>query len=94
MNWTELDLLWWEFVLGSVTALGYLATLFLVPRVLLTKKRWPASTVAWLMAIITLPVIGGLCFLVFGIDRMGPRVRRRREVAAAVQRSPAPLNEA
>jgi len=94
VNWAELDLLWWEFVLGSITVLGYLATLFLVPRVLLTKKRWPASTVAWLMAIITLPVIGGLFFLVFGIDRMGPRVRRRRAVTATLSRGPSRVGDA
>lgn len=61
-----------------MTALGYLSQLLLIPWVLLTKKRWPASTVAWLMAITTLPVLGGVLYLVFGIDRLKKRVRQRR----------------
>ncbi|MBI1345306.1 cardiolipin synthase [bacterium] len=67
-----------EVVVGLSTFLGYLFTLLLVPWVLLTKKRWPASTVAWLMAIVTLPVIGGVLYLLFGIDRLKKRVSQHR----------------
>jgi len=76
---------WWQWEQETVAVLVALASVLdvvlvvvLVPTVLLTKKRWPASTVAWLMAIVTLPIVGGLLFLLFGIDRVQPRVRRRR----------------
>lgn len=78
MNWSS-----WEhegavLIVEFMTILGYVLSLLLVPRVLLTKKRWPASTVAWLMAILTLPVIGGLLYLVFGMDRLKKRVNQHR----------------
>ena len=55
------------------TGLGYLLSLVLIRWVLLLKKENSASTVAWVMAIAFLPYLGGLLFLVFGINR----VRRR-----------------
>ena len=63
---------------AAVTALGYLLTLALVRWVLLLKKDSPASTVAWIMAIALVPYLGGLLFLVFGVNR----VNRRAELKA------------
>jgi cardiolipin synthase len=55
--------------------LTYLLTLLLlIPWVLLHKSRNPVSTAAWIVAIILLPIVGGLMFAVFGINR----VERRR----------------
>jgi cardiolipin synthase A/B len=51
-------------------ALAYVLTLVLIRWVLLLKKREPTSSVAWILLIITLPVLGGLLFLVFGINRV------------------------
>lgn len=61
-----------------VTFGGYLLTLALVRWVLLLKKDSPASTVAWIMAIVLIPYLGGLLFLVFGVNR----VNRRAELKA------------
>ncbi len=58
---------------------GYLLTLILVRWVLLLKKDSPASTVAWIMAIVLVPYLGGLLFVVFGVNR----VNRRAELKAA-----------
>jgi len=68
----------YQWIVGFISGLGYVLTLLLVPRVLLTKKRWPSSTVAWLMAIVTVPVVGGVLYLIFGIDRLKKRVSQRR----------------
>ena len=57
----------WNFWLSLS---GYLLTLLLVPWVLLHKSRNPVSTAAWIMAIILLPLFGGLMFVVFGINRV------------------------
>lgn len=54
-------------------ALAYALTLFLIRWVLLLKKREPTSSVAWILLIIALPVLGGLLFLVFGINRVERR---------------------
>ncbi|MEX0704543.1 MAG: cardiolipin synthase [Planctomycetales bacterium] len=54
--------------------LAYLLSLALIRWVLLLKKQNPTSSVAWIMAIVGLPYLGGLLFLLFGVNR----VQRRR----------------
>jgi cardiolipin synthase len=51
-------------------ALAYVLTLSLIRWVLLLKQREPTSSVAWILLIVVLPVLGGLLFLVFGINRV------------------------
>jgi len=63
---------------GTLTLLGYLLTLALVPFVFLNKKRYPASTVAWILAIIVLPYLGGLLYVVFGINRVARRAALKK----------------
>lgn len=65
-------------LIAVLTFVGYLLTLMLLPAVLLTKKREPVSTVAWMMAITTMPYVGAFLFLVFGINRVGRRVEGRQ----------------
>jgi cardiolipin synthase len=64
---------YWATAIFALLA-GYLATLSLIRWVLLSKRRSPVSAVAWIMAILLLPYVGGLLFVVFGINR----VERRR----------------
>jgi len=70
-----------------VSALGYLFTLFLIRWVLLIKKRNPASTVAWILTIIFLPVFGGILFLMFGVNRIE---RRKQQHDRSVEEFHAP----
>ena len=58
---------------AAVSVAGYLLTLVLVRWVLLLKKDSPASTVAWIMAIALVPYLGGLLFLIFGVNRVSRR---------------------
>ena len=51
-------------------ALAYVLSLYLIRWVLLLKSREPTSSIAWILLIIALPVLGGLLFLVFGINRV------------------------
>ncbi|WP_231754204.1 cardiolipin synthase [Caulifigura coniformis] len=67
----------WNAILGLL--FGYGLTLLLVRWVILTRRRQPASTVAWILAIALLPYVGGLLFLFFGINRVERRKKRRRE---------------
>src|SRR5690606_27862405 len=69
-----------------LTFLGYLFTLLLLRWVLLLKKEQPTSTVAWAMAIVLIPYLGGLLFLVFGINRVDRRARRKAEANRAIER--------
>jgi cardiolipin synthase A/B len=61
---------------------GYLVTLLLIRWVVLTKRRNTASSVAWILAIILLPYLGGVLYLFFGINRVDRRARQR----AAIER--------
>lgn len=71
----------WGLVL---TLLGYLATLLLIRWVLLTPKRHSVSSVAWILTILTVPVLGGVLFLLFGVNRLERRVERRRRATNAI----------
>ncbi len=70
-----------------LTVVGYLLTLMLLPFVLLTKKRESVATVAWMIAIVTMPYIGAFFFLVFGINRVGRRVKSRLAALRNASRS-------
>ncbi len=71
---------------------GYLLTLLLVPFVILQRRRQSVTTVAWIMAIIVLPYVGSLLFLLFGINRVQRRAAlkqlARRELDALLAGRP------
>ena len=70
-----------------VTVIGYVLTLTLLPIVLLTKKEQPVSTVAWMMAIVTMPYFGAFFFVLFGINRVGRRLRGKQVATKSVSRT-------
>ncbi|MBO9578463.1 MAG: cardiolipin synthase [Microbacteriaceae bacterium] len=70
------DWVYWTY-LGFTIALRVLAV-FIVPR-----NRRPQTATAWLLAIMFIPEIGWLLFLLFGSHRVG---KRRRERQAEVNR--------
>lgn len=78
---SNFDLLW------IFTALGYLLTLVLIRWVLLTKEKQPVSSVAWIMAIVTIPLLGGLLFLIFGINTVERRAARKLRATRAISRT-------
>lgn len=71
---------------AALTFGGYLLTLVLLRWVLLTKKEQPSSTVAWAMAIILVPYVGGLLFLIFGVNRVDRRARLKAAADRAIDR--------
>ena len=73
--------------LAIVSIMGYVLTLALLPVVLLTKKQQSVSTVAWIMAIVTMPYFGAFLFLVFGINRVGRRIRGKQVATETVTRT-------
>lgn len=64
--------------------LGYVVTLLLIRWVVLSRRRHPAATVAWILAIIILPYLGGLLYLVFGINRVERRAARIEAASRAI----------
>ncbi|HUQ68924.1 MAG TPA: cardiolipin synthase [Planctomycetaceae bacterium] len=80
MSWLTWEQETWALFVATLSLLDAVMLVALVPVVLLMKKPSSSSTVAWLMLIVAVPLVGGGLFLLFGIDRVQPRVRRRRAV--------------
>ncbi|MBM4074544.1 MAG: cardiolipin synthase [Planctomycetes bacterium] len=76
-----------QTLIFGLTVFGYFLTFSLLPVVLLTKKREPVATVAWIMAIVMMPYVGAFMFLVFGINRVARRVEHRTAVVKSFIRS-------
>ena len=49
---------------------GYLLSLLLVPYVFFQKRKQPVSILAWITAIVALPYVGSLLFILIGINRV------------------------
>jgi cardiolipin synthase len=70
-----------------ITILGVAAEVVafcLVPAVLVRRKE-PASTIAWILALVFLPALGAILFFFFGRDRLRTPARRKREHDAEVR---------
>lgn len=78
-------------IVALSTILGYLTTLSLIPLVLLRKSRQSVAAVAWIMAIVTMPCLGGFLFVVFGINQVGRRLQDKQLASHLLQRSLPPL---
>lgn len=77
----------WHVIEGVLALVAlYLFTWGFVPLILLKKKPWPTSTVAWIMAVVTLPYFGALLYVVFGINRVERRVTQRQAAARRINR--------
>lgn len=69
----------------------YFATWAFIPHLLLLRKR-PAATLAWLWAIVFIPLLGAVAYLMFGTDRLQRqrlKLRNRFSARASRQRIPA-----
>jgi cardiolipin synthase len=75
---------------GAITsAIVFAADVATVARALLRPHRAPASRLAWIMAILTLPILGVILYLLLGEARIsGPRRTRGREINARLPRPP------
>jgi cardiolipin synthase A/B len=75
--WEELAprLVAWAGAFFAVVALA------LIPVVLLRRKE-PSSTIAWILTLIFLPVVGAILFLLFGRDRVRWPAKRKRQADA------------
>ena len=71
----------------SLPWFGYFLSWGLIPFILLRNKP-PVSTLAWIWAVLLLPYLGPLAYLVIGNDRVArKRLRAGRELSAAAERA-------
>src|SRR4051812_11069134 len=67
----------------SIVWIGYLLTWATIPHIL-TRNKPPASTLAWIWAVILFPYLGALFYFVFGTDRLvRQKLRAARQMDAA-----------
>jgi cardiolipin synthase len=72
------DVASWALTLVELISIGF------VP-VVLARRKEPAATFAWIVALVTLPVLGLFLFWFLGRDRVRRPVRTRSEVNAALR---------
>src|SRR5690348_13547204 len=76
----------WQAI-GSVVVL--VADALTIVRALLRPHREPASRLAWIIAILALPILGVIFYLLLGETRIsGPRRTRGKEINARLPRPP------
>ena len=74
----------WTYLLPAVLVHG--TELLLVRWVLTQTDRSPAASVAWILAIVFVPFLGPLAFLVFGMTRVDSRRRKRIDADREMRR--------
>lgn len=75
----------WIILSALMYALGFALIILMV-----MQRKSPSSTLAWILAIVFLPIIGSLFYLWFGLGRIVYRVKRRsksdRKIAEDMQK--------
>lgn len=65
--------------------IGVEAVAFALIPLVLVRRKDPGSTIAWILTLVFLPVLGAVLFLLFGRSRVRWSARRKREADAALQ---------
>ena len=66
----------------SLVWFGYLLTWAAIPHILMRNKP-PASTLAWIWAVILFPYVGTIFYVAFGTDRL---LRQKLRATRAIMR--------
>ena len=67
-----------------VGAFCEIVALTMIPVVMLRRKE-PSSTIAWILTLIFIPVVGAILFLLFGRDRVRWPAKRKRQADALMR---------
>ncbi|HLC75611.1 MAG TPA: cardiolipin synthase [Candidatus Peribacterales bacterium] len=62
----------------ALSALTYIVGFALIILIVMQRKS-PSSSIAWILAIVFLPIVGSIIYLWFGFGRIAYRVKRRRK---------------
>ena len=69
-----------------LAALHFLLVVAVGARVLLRPYRQPASRIAWIVVVLSLPFAGIVAYILFGEDNIGrKRIARMHEVMSSLQ---------
>jgi len=76
----------WRIAALILSTIGYIFAFLLIPRIIL-ERRQPGATVAWVLAIALLPVIGVPLYFLVGERRVRRHIRAKIGVVGAVESS-------
>jgi cardiolipin synthase len=76
----------WQNVLLGLDIVGYVFAFFLIPRIIL-ERRHPSATLAWMLGIALLPLIGIPLYFLIGVRRVRRNIRAKIAVVATVASS-------
>jgi cardiolipin synthase A/B len=66
----------WKNVLLALDIIGYVFAFFLIPRIIL-ERRHPSATLAWMLGIALLPLIGVPLYFLIGVRRIRRTIRAK-----------------
>jgi len=81
---------WGTVITVATTVGGYLLTFALIPRILM-EKREAAATLAWILVILFLPLLGAALFFLVGRTRVRRRTRKRIQSRGELESRPGQL---
>ncbi|MFA6148773.1 MAG: cardiolipin synthase [bacterium] len=73
----------WQNVILALDIAGYVFAFFLIPRIIL-ERRHPSATLAWMLAIALLPLIGIPLYFLIGVRRIRRNIRAKIAAVAPV----------
>ena len=76
----------WKNVLLALNIVGYVFAVFLIPRIIL-ERRHPSATLAWMLSIALLPLVGIPLYFLIGVRRVRRHIRAKIAAAAEVATS-------
>lgn len=76
----------WKTVILALNIAGYVFAFFLIPRVIL-ERRHPSATLAWMLAIALLPLVGIPLYFLIGVRRVRRHIRAKIAAVAPVASS-------
>jgi len=76
----------WRIAALVLSSLGYLFAFLLIPRIIL-EKRQPAATVAWVLSIALLPVVGVPLYFLVGGRRIRRHIRAKIDRVGSLESS-------
>jgi cardiolipin synthase len=73
----------WKNAILALNIAGYVFAFFLIPRIIL-ERRHPSATLAWMLAIVLLPLIGIPLYFLIGVRRVRRHIRAKIAAVASV----------
>ncbi len=75
---------WWRIAALALSTAGYVFAFLLIPRIIL-ERRQPAATVAWVLSIALLPVVGVPLYYLLGGRRIRRHIRAKINTLGTVE---------